>query len=312
MKNWNVLMLLFLSTMLFAQEYTPLLQAGKTWDIYAWTAGSITPYDSGIHCYIGEDTIVNGQIYKQIIGQNILASESPVFYPPFELSENDFLYAMMREDEISKQVFTLIANTNTGELQEYLTYDFGLSPGDTIQVPEIPDIDDNGCCFFEARLDSIHIINLPNNSSVRQFEFSLLNGNQEKRYYTEGIGGSNLLLPFTYDFEFGSNILCVRQNEQSLWEMGAYGCQLVVSQEDLLLNNALKIFPNPISNRLNIESDQPIDKLILYNINGQMLFQEQYASRHFSVDFPGTIPAGFYILVLHTNKKLAFFKLQKQ
>jgi hypothetical protein len=94
--------------------------------------------------------------------------------------------------------------------------------------------------------------------------------------------------------------------------MGAYGCQLVVGQEEIPFASPIKIFPNPFSGSLNIESAKLIEQLKLYHLDGRLLFQKQSVSPHFSIDFPNTIPAGFYILVLQTNEGLAFYKLQKQ
>ena len=118
-----------------AQEYMPLLQEGKTWDIYVWSSEGITYYDYGYRCYIAGDSVVNGTAYKHIRHRYFQDPDGPPFWPPFTLGTNDYSYALMREDTAARQVFAYFTHDFPPDSAEVMVYDFSLQPGDTMYIP---------------------------------------------------------------------------------------------------------------------------------------------------------------------------------
>ncbi|TAF71817.1 MAG: T9SS C-terminal target domain-containing protein [Flavobacterium sp.] len=72
-----------------------------------------------------------------------------------------------------------------------------------------------------------------------------------------------------------------------------------------------KYYPNPIENVLNIESNSIISNLEIYDVNGQLLFENKYSDSKISVDFK-RFSAGLYLIVLKSEEKKKIFKVIKK
>lgn len=86
---------------------------------------------------------------------------------------------------------------------------------------------------------------------------------------------------------------------------------------DVLAQNSVSIFPNPISNQINInfaEIPETELKATLYNALGQAVLSEQinYPSKNEKIELPSAIAQGMYLLELHYNKTSKQFKLLKK
>lgn len=72
-----------------------------------------------------------------------------------------------------------------------------------------------------------------------------------------------------------------------------------------------KYYPNPIENILNIESNSIISNLEVYNLNGQLLFENKYSDAKIAVDFKN-YSTGVYLIVLKRDDKKETFKVIKK
>lgn len=72
-----------------------------------------------------------------------------------------------------------------------------------------------------------------------------------------------------------------------------------------------KYYPNPIENILNIESNSIISNLEVYNLNGQLLFENKYSDAKIAVDFKN-YSTGVYLIVLKHDDKKETFKVIKK
>lgn len=304
MKNQltSFLLLFLLPLGVTAQSYTPLLEPGKTWDIYTvdFTDGFITLYEAGSRQFIDGDTLLNGQTYQVIKARSFFPLEAPVFYPPFGLRESQFIVGFMREDTLNQKVYSWI------EEQEVLTYDFSLEAGDSLGLPFIGLGED-----YKVVLDSIETIPLPNGESTRKFNFSSID--IESSFYIEGIGGiASLITPILYAFEFGIKIECVRQNNEIIYDTFQNYCDAVVSNREVLELPKLAYGPNPIHSKLELNFGQYLEgQLRLYNHLGQLLLSREVKAEESSIDF-SEFPKGFYALEIHTLQGSLGLKLIRE
>ena len=58
------------------------------------------------------------------------------------------------------------------------------------------------------------------------------------------------------------------------WEL-SFTCETFSIDE--FTDNDIKIYPNPFSDQINIQSDIPIDQLVIYTINGQRVYQNEFS-----------------------------------
>jgi hypothetical protein len=80
---------------------------------------------------------------------------------------------------------------------------------------------------------------------------------------------------------------------------------------DKLLASDLKIYPNPAENMFTIESEVEQGEVLIYNLNGQMVYSGSIRSKKESIDLTG-FSGGFYMVELRDNTgKSKFQKLVK-
>jgi len=240
MKTWifSILMNFVVLSISIGQNEVPLLQPQYTWDIYNWGQGGITFYTSGSRQYIDGDTLIDGQIYQIIKFRRLRSVSQPVFAAPFELEEEVYISGFMREDLPAQKVYS--RGTNTDDV-EYLTYDFSLEIGDTLLIGYLDQT--------RAVLDTITEITLADGTKRRQFYFEdnghITDGNNN---YIEGIGGSStLFFPFDFNFEYGSDLGCVRSGNTSLYGVE---CLSVVNTIEPEILPSLRVYPNPANDQI--------------------------------------------------------------
>lgn len=195
-------------------NYLPLLTEGKSWDAFRWDNNEciITPYCDGKRYWADGDTLIEGIFYKKMWAAEIVSTQLPVFQPPYDFSGNIFLAGFMREDTMTKQVFSRRIESGG---QEYLTYDFSLEIGDSLLVDYVQDT--------YVYLDTILEITTLNGDNSRLFKFSGWPFTITELEYIEGVGGmENPLFPFGPFFEAGEDLQCVHLNGEDYYDFG--GC----------------------------------------------------------------------------------------
>ncbi len=73
-------------------------------------------------------------------------------------------------------------------------------------------------------------------------------------------------------------------------------------------NDSIQIYPNPTKSKINIKSDETIDQLSLYKLNGDCIFQKNIFESDYQIDFKSMhLPVGIYLLK-GTTKSKSFVK----
>ena len=77
--------------------------------------------------------------------------------------------------------------------------------------------------------------------------------------------------------------------------------------EEIATNNPIKVYPNPTTNKLIIVS-KDIQNSVLYNVNGQIVFESDRSELNVS-----QLPKGIYLLhTINTQNQLSTFKIIKK
>lgn len=238
------------------QEYSPLLEEGRTWNILENTwSGTIFggTYKTRTIACMG-DSIIDGVTYKKLYSS---FEENPV---------NWSLTFLAREDDSMK-----VWKRNTVLNIDRLVYDFSLSVGDMATFHwwsyEDP---------YTMIVDSISEI-IINGTPRKQIWFMPTGAHPVlKEAWIEGIG-SNLGL--IYSGLMGVvggwyGLLCVSENDNSIYKTDLenfYGCYYVYNGPGSTIENEkqdILIYPNPASDKVTVEGDN-IKTITVYNIIGQ-------------------------------------------
>ena len=160
----------FFSTLLFSQDYVPLLDDYNEWQVTNCYFGCLTDV-----YYTDGDTITDGHNYKILDGYHFISRS-----------------ILLREDILEKKVFLNFTQA-TGNT-EYLLYDFSLNIDDSIDMknPISPFLENAG--YYN--LDSIISRPLVNGNDYRHFYFSPSESNivsTTNAVWIEGAGSLSLI-----------------------------------------------------------------------------------------------------------------------
>lgn len=82
-------------------------------------------------------------------------------------------------------------------------------------------------------------------------------------------------------------------------DLGAYEYNSTLSVDAISLNtNSIKLYPNPVNDRLFIKSDNRIDSITIYNVNGQIIKQKEAFSNGLDVS---ALNAGLYFINIKSD-----------
>ena len=74
-----------------------------------------------------------------------------------------------------------------------------------------------------------------------------------------------------------------------------------------------RVFPNPTNQWVNIESEQPAQRVALFDLNGRMVKNENLSGENFYQLNMGDVPAGFYLLqITFENQQTQNLKIIKR
>lgn len=163
------------------QPYHKLLGNHQTWEQYQGDATSFCVLQAGQVIFEGNDTIIQGNIYKILLNKNLYSNTPNCFTFPFYVNDTStFIAALMREDTILKKVYIYDSSNNI----ENVIYDFGLSAGDTLFNP----FNDFITTSAIWTIDSVSQINI-SGIGLRNCFYVHIDGSAGDFYYIEGIGG---------------------------------------------------------------------------------------------------------------------------
>jgi hypothetical protein len=228
------------------------------------------------------------------------------------LLTNESLFAIVREDTITRQVFAIASDDTV----ERLIYDFSLNENDTVSVYPFSFLG-----FSEAvriQIESVDTITLGAVERRRQKIVGLDGNTGYDEYWIEGIGSTmgpfnsgatgyvifDIYYPFLLCFEKDGNLLYNNPEFSSCYQ--AYP----TSVNDIELNNSVDIFPNPTYNSCTIKSESEISTYQVVSVSGRHIYEQRVKADTISVDI-SDLAEGVYILRLTTAKGLVTKRIIK-
>jgi Secretion system C-terminal sorting domain len=288
-------------------------EEGNTW-VYTWGLPGIGGYEE-LKVDTGNFTI-DGKTCK-----TLLKSRSFVYYNWDTMS---YQYGTVQNSPITvcesgDSIFYL---NYQGQME--LMYDMSMMPGDSMFLLD----EFGGECNYKLVLDSIGTTIIQNQNLKTQY-FTPINEQGsgpngipiervkiiEKIGMVEAVNGftifgylvPDMLLNCWFDGDYWS-LRCYANNEIDYKLVGdCYGLPVATSEPNDQ-NESIDVYPNPIEGAFYIvnKSGEKLNKAGIYAVNGDLLWTTNDMSQTINV---GDIPAGFYILVVESDKMVFRKKL---
>jgi len=287
-----ILLLLFVTLQTNAQDYHKLLDTGKVW------------YD----VHIGEFGYIYAENNTPDYNNMYYANDTaylPIGPHPYAIS------LIVREDTITKKVYKRsFTDHNTPLYPEDIIYDFSLQEGDSIYYPSVTNICSGTGWFY---IDSIRTISY---FGTERNVFYLNNHypNAPNTIWIEGIGslgGVQYFNAFPMIWECGE-LTCCYHNDELLYQSANgehWGCSFENVDIDELVNNTIRIYPNPANQSFTIDlsAGGEAETLILrlYDIYGKCVKQKKIHSIKEQTNI-STLPYGLYLLKISSDNKTLY------
>jgi hypothetical protein len=293
--------ILLFSIMARGQDYLPLLQENKVWSI-----------GHEKHTLIG-DTIINETTYKKLYFHNFLPE-----YTPDSLE----YIAALREDTINQKIYFIWKGFNS----EVLLYDFSLNAGDPFQV-KTPEFNFGGPIYhdnYTRNLEVLMVIDSVFEGKNRKvLKLKSQHDNYPVDYWIEGVGSRFGLIYAGYEVIPGVYpiLLCLYKNNQLVYQLndpaGYYIDTCYAELTSNIKEPSCDIFncvitPTFFQDQLNITSEKPLKEIIIYNLNGRIIYQF-LSSESFDQHSINTShwEDGLYIVRLGNSKRYVSKKIIK-
>lgn len=142
----------------------------------------------------------------------------------------------------------------------------------------------------------LEVVQAENNSLT---ELDVANGNNEFLYYVIAEGNPELICIKVDDVDFANNNENWRKDEQAI-----YSIDCLLNMDDAELKFGL--YPNPATNRVQIESTEPIDRIKLYDVAGQLVLETKRGNQPIEL---GNLTSGLYFVRVEAGSNRATQKL---
>ena len=273
------LLLALAATNLKAQDYKPLVEDGKQWNVlfsYPWSPPEPQHKYTDIYKIEG-DTLLDGMTYKMM---HATRNEDLTGWN---------LWGFIRETE-DGQVFSRRPSTS----DEQLMYDFSMEVGDTICMC---DYGYDECCMVVVEKGETIVNGEPRQQIVLEYPF----GGGAGEVWIEGIGSLYGIIDSGSLFLTGgsTNLLCYYEDGDLVWQNTTPGyneCYIVnpndpqgIEEDETSL--FVSVFPNPAKGKVLIEGLEPTEVQV-YNSLGQLVTTVRNSN---GVNVSG-LPDGVYLL----------------
>jgi hypothetical protein len=281
MKRYFLLLLFTLPLLSSAQDYHPLVTDYHLWSVYHYYCkGDYNPFSQFVR-FTG-DVTVNDTVYKQIWTSNDTLTE------PWAAS------GLIREDA-QKRVW----DRSSGEWPEYLRYDFGALPGDTLWVGGNP------YPYVMGTIDSVQLLN---GEYRKQYHLLYPEWLVCEETWIEGIGCLKGVLESGMCSAVGDDpsLICSLSHDTILFHDPWYPeCHLITGLQPPSVGNSLiGVFPNPASGTVTVQL--PVTHasgiLVLRDVHGRSIVHLPVAGGVTLVplELPD-LPSGVYFMRFDTG-----------
>jgi hypothetical protein len=231
------------------------------------------PYRMTYSYWVSNDTTIGQTKYKKLMRDAITYEETRTYY-----------VGACREDTVNQQVFFKLPGGN-----EQLTYAFNHTIGDTIRVDSIGDLSKVVIRYVNS-IDSINLGEIQR----KRFEIVEMCYNYNETtpffvftdYWIEGIGSLKqlpdmIIYPYMWtDAGLGGPyelaLHCFWHNDEQIYHNPMYDSCVYASPHyyDIKRINAPKeiiLYPNPVSGLLYVSCNEPLQKIELLDMGGNVL-----------------------------------------
>lgn len=292
--------LFLMPLMLHAQLYQPIAVEGAHWIVGKDWLETLW-LDEKFSLTIRGDTVVNGQIYKQVWRETFEFEENSKQFTDRIISS--IPYALIRDDTLQQKVYAITgmaSDNHCPEDEEYLLFDFSVSEGDTL----------DWCSLHNFRLDegsqitadSIRFTQAPFWEGVRKTIYTVF----ATTLYNDALLGETII-PIVEGFGYLHTDPFLEGNFLIDYCIGSnWDCRLLSNTPEPAKKD-LKIYPNPVKDLLIVEYNGSENThlypttLQIIAPTGQMIHEmiiRQYRDQIHLYD----IPLGIYFIRL-SNKQ---------
>lgn len=256
MKKVTIILLLLMGAInIKAQDYHPLVEDGKQWNVlfsYPWSPPEPQHKYTDIYKIEG-DTLLDGVTYKVMYATR---NENLIGWN---------LWGFIRETE-DGQVFSRRPSTS----DEQLLYNFSMEVGDTICMC---DYGYDECCMVVIEKGET----IFNGESRQQIVLEYPWGNGEREVWIEGIGSLYGIIDSGSLFLTGgsTNLLCYYEDGDLIWHNTMPGfdmCYIInpdgIEEDETF--SVVSVFPNPSKGKVIIEGVE-VTEVKVYNALGQLV-----------------------------------------
>lgn len=242
------------------------------------------------------DTVINYKSYLKLFESIHFGGDTTTY---------TYLAGFLRDEENHKKVYFLPGYYRGSEV---LLYDFTVKKDFVFTSVQkiVYNSDTTTSNFFSAKVlktDSV----TTNGTKRLRIQFDAFTTNwigdipvSDTIEWIEGIGSRPSL---NYTQYSGGELLCFKNNNETLYENNyGYDCSyagpLVNIQTQVF--GELSVYPNPVRNILNIQSEYPIHKLVIYRSTGEKVYQYYPDAAFYQIDLKNWA-AGIYIISIDNN-----------
>ncbi len=279
---------------LFAQTnvYHPFPDSNAVWvesDWYADTQNFWT-VTTDENVFINGDTVQGNFTYHKVYSNTYAYCSCgwPPGYYTYGIYKGAF-----RNDWANKKVYFLISGG-----KDTLAYDFNLTVGNYLPASYINYANSNKV----IAIDSV----LVGNSYHKRYVLNIANFNNVNYALIEGIGSTlGLFDHITAPFESGSDLWCVRINNNIVWKYtNSYVCSLL-SATEIPNPSSIQILPNPSNGIFIVRSNGvEVRSIEIYNTLGEKIHRQIITSANQPINL-SSHPKGIYYLRLVTRSGAA-------
>ncbi len=316
--NKNLLILAFLlfaSFTVHGQDYKPMLNKDKSWDIYTSSYNGefgIVFYKSGQRFYITKDTTINGVEWQKISARSIMEEDFP-YVPPFTLSDEYPTAWYLRENIEERKVYGLHSYDGLEEYTEVLLYDFTVELGDTVPLSRIDYGSNSTFNSYSHRCVAIENITLDSGEEVKSFEYHSIDESGITGWFgsvivIEGLGSKALFNPAYASYDL---LGCVEEDGIPIWgSTNSYGCNSIITSIPDFLPEQNIISPNPSNGSVQFPTSIKFDRLQVYNSVGQIVenYETYKTANQQIIEFEEQME-GLYFVVLYKGDAIHTEKL---
>ena len=279
------------NSLLFGQEYTPLLVEDNEWvnTLYIFDFDNGHMDNTDYHFRMSGNTIIfNEKEYIEFEYRKRTRQDDIVIHDWSEWQLSGF-YCSENIEEKKVYVYYLEDNVLLHDSGEFLLYDFNLNVGDSINL--------NGF-IYDGSPGTIEIIAITEEEwfgemrTVYLFDLDIYDVEFK---IIEGVGSSHGLNTMLNATDAG-------------WMLSNFGQNLSTME---VHSSKSKVYPNPFTNQIQIDSEKPIQNLELFDVNGKLILSKKSISELNSN--LNQLQKGIYILqITYPNQQKENIKLIKK